>query len=733
MQRYSYNLPLPVLNTGAYGEKNTANYCKAVITLDTETTTYFSVGGEWLTEAQTTEQQRKDSKDYIGIVYIWQIRINDFSVYGRTRDELIDFFARFDKLNPARKVIYVHNLNYDYSFLSDILPVNDKENNGLIARAKMQPLKISVKGYNIELRDSYALSNMSLSAIAKAYNYGDKLTGELDYTKAHLPNTPLSEQELKYCERDIDILHNYILNQWYIPYDGDFTKIPLTQTGVARKAIKSILFNDKKYIKHQKTISPKTISEYKLLHDAFSGGVAHANYLYSSPDLNIVENVWSYDRASSYPTEMVTRKFPCGKFVKMDNPEKNLDIWDENKVEIATIRYHNLRASGAWGYISFSKCKEIGGERVDNGRIICADFCTLTITNIDMQIINALYDYSNAEILECYVSPTAYLHRDYILKILELYGNKTKLKKSDPALYMHSKQILNSLYGMMVTDIVKEDIYFDNKSGDWSTEYESKPESEIAELMTEKLNKTRPFINYSAGVFVTAFARQQLFAPLMSIDPKTGIADGIGDDVIYTDTDSLKIVNNDKNKHYIDDYNIKMLERLHKASVDLKIPYDKFAPKDPDGVSHPLGVFECEGKYDKFATMGAKKYVYQKGGSFGFTVAGLQKTYVNQNGVTKTMTEMGQFVSGSQINNGRTNYSYNTQQYRAELTDYLGNRYINDYERGVAMWRTTYTFSISKDYAILLSEIADRIGEFETHMYNKLTDPLGIYKERIGI
>ena len=84
---------------------------------------------------------------------------------------------------------------------------------------------------------------------------------------------------------------------------------------------------------------------------------------------------------------------------------------------------------------------------MDNGRIISADFCTLTITNIDMQIINALYDYSNAEILECYVSPAAYLHKDYILKILELYGNKTKLKKSDPALYMHSKQILNSLYG----------------------------------------------------------------------------------------------------------------------------------------------------------------------------------------------------------------------------------------------------------------------------------------------
>ena len=90
-------------------------------------------------------------------------------------------------------------------------------------------------------------------------------------------------------------------------------------------------------------------------------------------------------------------------------------------------------------------------------------------------------------------------------------------------------------------------------------------------------------------------------------------------------------------------------------------------------------------------------------------------------------------MSGSKIDNGRTNYSYNTQQYHSELTDYLGNRYTNDYERGVAMWRTTYTFSISKDYAMLFSEIAERKGEVEVHMYSKVTDPLGIYKERLGI
>ena len=51
----------------------------------------------------------------------------------------------------------------------------------------------------------------------------------------------------------------------------------------------------------------------------------------------------------------------------------------------------------------------------------------------------------------------------------------------------------------------------------------------------------------------------------MSIDPKTGIADGIGDDVVYTDTDSLKIVNNNKNKQLMeikarfDHFNINVL------------------------------------------------------------------------------------------------------------------------------------------------------------------------------
>ena len=729
MIRYESNkteLPIMPVTICGSGEKRNA-YCAAVITLDTETTTFFRVGGEWKSEKYTTEKERKDCKDYIGIVYVWQININGIKYYGRTRDELINLFDILNKINPAVKVIYIHNLNYDYSFISDILPVND-----LVARAKMSPLRIKTE-YNIELRDSYALSNMSLASIAKSYNYGKKLVGDLDYTEARLPNTPLTEKELEYCEQDIEILYQYIYNQWYLPYHGDYTQIPLTQTGVARRAIKDILFKDKKYIKKQKQIKPATINEYKLLRDAFMGGVAHANYLYSNTKFEPIPDVWSYDRASSYPSEMVTRKFPCGKFIPLNDPEKNLNIYDENYCEIVTIKYHNITAETAWSYISNSKCKQLSGETIDNGRIIKADILTITITNIDMQIINALYRYDEAEILSAYIAPADYLHIDYVKKVLELYGNKTKLKKSDPALYMHSKQILNSLYGMMVTDIVREEVSFDNNSGEWCTEYENLSDDEIQKLMLQKLNDNKPFINYSAGVFVTAFARQALFAPLMSIDPRTKVVDGIGNDVIYTDTDSLKIVNNEKNKHFIEDYNVKMLERLHKAARDLNLPYELFAPKDPAGKPHPLGVFECEGKYETFATMGAKKYVYRKNGDFGFTVAGLQKSYVDETGEHLTMQSEQEFYSGSAIEHGRTNYVYTTSQLHDKLIDYMGNVWYNDYERGVAMWRTTYTFSVSKDYALILKQVAERIGEYENRMYNKVTSPFSIINERLGI
>lgn len=705
--------------------------CDAVITFDTETTTFFLVDGEWKSEKYTTQEERKNAMDTLGIVYAWACRMPGLTVYGRTKKEMYEFFSRLENVNPMFKLTWIHNLNYDYSFISDMFPPDPLAKKAIISRAKMAPIKIKVDGFNMEFRDSYALNNMSLAKIGDAYNCGKKLKGDLDYTEAHLPNTPLSTEELEYLERDVDILYEYMLTQWIEPYNHEWLQLPYTQTGVPRREVKRMLSEGdegKKYMKQMKSIMPRTVEEYQNLHEPFAGGVAHANYLYASDDNDkpeVVPDVTSADRASSYPTEAATRKFPNSKFIKMSDPTQ-MDIYEEDHVYIVLVKYTNIIQRTPWDYISYSKCHEPPKNAVvDNGRIASADEVVIKITNIDMRIINNVYTYDECEIIEAYVASADYLPFKFVDYLLTLYGNKTSLKKADPALYMRSKQILNSLYGMICTDICKEEVYF--KDGVWSSEYEDKDEGEIAYAMSQKLEANKPFLPYSVGVFITAYAREQLFEPILHYDPDADTIEGIAGDAVYTDTDSVKFVNADDNVVYIERYNERMLERLHKVAKERGIPYERFAPLDPDGHPHPLGVFEADGHYDEFVTMGSKKYCYhvkQEDGTmkFGFTVAGLQKSYVDATGEHKTMTSMDQMTPGTHVSHGRTNYTYSTCQQLVILTDYMGNQYRNDYERGVSMWRTDYTFSLSGDYEELLSD--NLLDLWKQKTFNKLSSPL---------
>ena len=722
-------------------------YVDAVFVFDSEATTFFLVGGEWKSEKYTTLEERKNAPLTLGIVYAWALKTRGLTVYGRTRSDLAWFLSELDEINPMKKIIWVHNLNYDYSFFSDILVPNPAVKRSVIARAKMSPLKIDVLGYNIELRDSYALCNMSLEKVGTAYNCGKKLKGDLDYTEAHLPCTPLTLEELEYLERDVDVLYNYIYQEWYEKYNHDWLQIPLTQTGVPRRLCKELLSQGeqgKRHMKHMKRIMPRTVEEYKLLHEPFAGGVAHCNYLYATDDADdqtVVKDVITADINSDYPYQLVSKKFPCTGFVKLLDPD-DIDVYSEDCAYIATVTFHNLQQRCAWDYISYSKCRDVSDDAVvDNGRIASCSYCTIRLTNIDIQIINDVYSYDSADVIEAYSAKLDYLPLKFVNLVLDLYGNKTKMKHSDPALYMYSKQILNSLYGMLCTDICKEDIFLEN--GEWSLEYERITESmnernfskadidaAIYTAMEKKLKKNNPFLPYSAGVFVTAYARRDLFSPIIHYNPDIKAYDGIMNDAVYTDTDSVKFINEADNIKYINEHNAKVRALLNKVATDRGIDPAMFSPTDkPGGTEFPLGIYDIEDHYDDFVSMGSKKYCYHENGKFGFVVAGLQKKYVDADGEHPTMTSMSQMAPGVHIPHARTNYVYSTSQPLVELTDYMGNKYVNDYERGVSMWRTDYTFSLANDYAALLDD-DDFMAHWAAKCYNDISSPLSVQIER---
>ena len=76
--------------------------------------------------------------------------------------------------------------------------------------------------------------------------------------------------------------------------------------------------------------------------------------------------------------------------------------------------------------------------------------------------------------------------------------------------YLGSKEMVNAAYGMTVTDICRDEIIYDESSQmDWEKQ---KPNIEDA---IEKYNKSaRRFLFYPWGVWVTAYARRNLFSGL---------------------------------------------------------------------------------------------------------------------------------------------------------------------------------------------------------------------------
>ena len=85
-----------------------------------------------------------------------------------------------------------------------------------------------------------------------------------------------------------------------------------------------------------------------------------------------------------------------------------------------------------------------------------------------------------------------------------------------------------------------------------------------------------------------------------------------GEQMVYCDTDSIKTLGPVDIKR-INDYR----EKLAKAYQAVE--------KDRKGLDHPIGIFEYEGKYDKFVSCGAKRYAYIQNGRMGITVAGVTK------------------------------------------------------------------------------------------------------------
>ena len=617
------------------------------------------------------------------IMYIWSFDLNGLCIYGRTWEEFIELLERIKKCcglnNNVRLVCYVHNLAYEFQFMRHwVSPTK------VFARKSRKPIYIE-SAYGIDFRCSYMLSGYSLAKVAEnltKYKIEKKI-GDLDYNLIRTSKTELTDEELGYCLNDIKIIEYYIREE--IENCGNITKIPLTQTGYVRKYVRESLKKNKLAMQIIHDLQITDIYEYDMLKDAFQGGFTHANCLYVG---QTVENVHSIDFTSSYPSVLISEKYPFSKpeiYDKLTYEEYN--TMRKDKLIIGEIEILGLEARYDFeAIISESKCLEKENTIVNNGRVMKADRIVTRITNIDFDSIEKFYRWDAIVFKKSYVYEKAYLPKEFIKSVLKFFHDKQTLKHNEEKQveYMKSKQMLNSMYGMMVTDIMPKEVGYED--GEWVDKG-----FDIMQLYKYNDSKNR-FLYYPWGVFVTAYARRNLYDGILNI----------GSDYIYSDTDSIKFINYDSHKQYILDYNQRIIKKLNEALEHYKIDLDELHPN-----GRYLGIWDYEGMYTKFKSLGAKRYIYEQDGKIHVTIAGVGKKsgseYLNN---CKNPFEMfNEYLTIPKEYSGKLVMTYIDEETSGVVTDYLGNESAYHEKSSVHLGMSEYSLGLSKDFINFLNNI----------------------------
>lgn len=217
---------------------------------------------------------------------------------------------------------------------------------------------------------------------------------------------------------------------------------------------------------------------------------------------------------------------------------------------------------------------------------------------------------------------------------------------------------------------------------------------------------------YPWGVWVTAYARRNLFTGIMEF----------GDDYIYSDTDSIKVRNAEGHKDYIEKYNKWIIDRLNKAMDYHGIKRESIAPKNLKGIPKPLGVWDFDGHYDIFKSIGAKRYLVKYSersenkksnrGKVNLTVSGLNKQVC----VPYLISKYGKYGIFKHFDNelyvppehtGKNTHTYIDTEREGLLTDYLGNVGYYKEQTSVHLEKSDYSLSLSREYMDYLQDIRE--------------------------
>ena len=679
------------------------NYLNIPCAFDIETSSFYK------------KSRHMDCEEKQAIMYIWMLSINGTVFIGRTYEELLSFldlvYKRFKLHENRRIILYVHNLSFEFQFLQHWFKWSK-----VFSLDKRKPIQATTID-GIEFRCSYLLSGYKLETVAKNLHTHkiEKMVGDLDYSVIRNSKTILTDEELQYCINDVQIVVAYITE--LIEQCGDISKIPLTKTGFVRNICRNACLSQKdkkEYKKYKRFIHSLNITpdEFCQLQDAFAGGFTHANPLYAN---ETIDDVDSFDFTSSYPYVAISERFPMktSRLVMVKNKEE-FEKYIKLYCCLFDIKFTKIKSKVYFdNYISKSHCKTCINSVENNGRIVSADEITLSITEQDYLIIKAMYEWEDMQIRRFRIYERGYLPTQLVKVILQKYNDKTTLKGviGKESEYLNSKENVNSIYGMMVTNPCRDEIFYEQE---WTSQ---KPDLENAIKLYN--SSVKRFLFYPWGVWITAYARKNLFLGILNFR----------EDYVYADTDSCKIRNKSRHMDFIEYYNKNVIKKLEMAMKYHGLDIELTRPKNIKGEVCQIGIWDFDGHYDKFKTLGAKRYMIMhkasekekelyprqvyKGNFYNLTVAGLRKDYAIPYLLDTYKENIFKYFNENLYippeHTGKMTHTYLDFEQKGVITDYQGNTAEYYEKSSLHLENCDYSLSLTDQYIQFLFGIKNYI------------------------
>lgn len=302
-------------------------------------------------DTETTNIGEGNNTRAICILYIFNdIRLKDLSKYEpdkdddvkfyRTLDEALEFIDEIIQFGLGTNVIPIicaYNLMFDMQTL--MLALNSKYEMKVNAQSStnVYTLDLLIEDKTVlRFWDCYHLEMRGLAAMGETCGL-KKAKGDWNYSLIRTSETPLTDEELFYAKRDVQVIPAYLrylleANEWL--KQSDLGNRVLTKTSLVRQMAQRRIGQMKYSKRNGKKITllwmfektckqqlPKTFWQYALRKACFRGGFTFTSGSYASV---VVENVASLDVTSMH------HAFINGRYVPMDFSIVSNDTLIEN-------------------------------------------------------------------------------------------------------------------------------------------------------------------------------------------------------------------------------------------------------------------------------------------------------------------------------------------------------------------------------------------------------------------